>query len=122
MFSNKRILITGHTGFKGFWLSSILNYLNADIYGISIGIPTDPSIYKTAKDNVFKEDIRLDICNRKELAKHFVRIKPDLIFHLAAQPLVSASYEFPDETINTNALGTVSVLQAIRKLENNVVA
>jgi len=122
MFSNKKILITGHTGFKGFWLSCILNYLNADIYGISIDIPTEPSIYKTAKANLFKEDIRLDVCNGKELTKHVVRIKPDFIFHLAAQPLVSVSYELPDETIKTNALGTVSILQAIRKLENNVVA
>ena len=122
MFAQKKILVTGHTGFKGFWLSCILNYLNADVYGISIGIPSEPSIYKLSKNKVFCEDIRLDICDGKELTENILRIKPDFIFHLAAQPLVSVSYQSPVETMQTNALGTINMLEAVRRLENEVTA
>lgn len=113
-YKGKKVLITGHTGFKGSWLSIWLDMLGANVIGISL----DP---KTEKDNfnlsgIGKKitDIRADIRGFNELLEIFQNEKPEIVFHLAAQPLVLEGYNNPLETFETNTLGTVNVLEAIR--------
>lgn len=118
-FNNKKVLITGHTGFKGSWLTQWLLLHKAKVYGISDTIPTSPSLFEILKlSKSLEEDIRIDITDGKDLISNIKRIKPDFIFHLAAQPIVSLSYEDPVETIRTNVMGTVNLLEACRYLKN----
>ena len=112
-FSNKRVLVTGHTGFKGSWLGYSLKFMNADIFGISLDIPTSPSHYMLDK-SIYIEDLRLDIRNLNEIKNAIREISPDFIFHLAAQPIVLDSYEDPVKTFETNTIGTLNVLESIR--------
>lgn len=112
---NKKILITGHTGFKGSWLCHILLLNNAKIYGISKDIPTKPSIFRDSNLKNKIKSFKLDIKNRKKFIILFNKIKPDLIFHLAAQPLVITSYKDPVNTINSNIIGTINILEALRQ-------
>ena len=117
IFKNKKVLITGHTGFKGSWLTLSLKFLGADILGVSKNIPSVPSNYvlsKTSQGIISKE---LDITNFKKLKKIVNTFKPDFIFHLAAQSLVKKSYELPLETWQTNVLGTINLLESIRGLK-----
>ena len=120
-FRNKKVLITGNTGFKGSWLSSWLLKLGAKVYGLSNGIPTDPSLYEilSLKNKIkhYDADVR-DLDRIKEI---FQEVAPDFIFHLAAQSIVSKSYEDPISTISTNVIGTSVVLEALRKLENDCI-
>jgi CDP-glucose 4,6-dehydratase len=115
-FTNKKVLITGHTGFKGSWLTSWLLNLQADVYGISKDIPTQPSMYEelklSEKITSFTEDIR----NYKRLKDIVSKINPDFIFHMAAQPIVATSYTDPIDTITSNVLGTAHVLDVLREL------
>lgn len=120
-FENKKILISGHTGFKGSWLSLWMKMLGAKVYGISISIPTNPSHYELLKLNLEK-DIRMDIYDSKKVLDTISEIKPDYVFHLAAQPLVTLSYENPLETFQTNVIGTVNLLESLRKIENECIA
>ncbi|MFT4804079.1 MAG: CDP-glucose 4,6-dehydratase [Psychroserpens sp.] len=119
IYNGKRVLITGHTGFKGSWLTTWLLHLGADIYGVSKDIPTNPSMFKAlglgSHINHHFEDIRNIDAMRAILNK----VKPDFIFHLAAQAIVSDSYENPLETISTNVMGTANVLELARSLEHN---
>ena len=111
-------LITGHTGFKGSWLSLMLNMQGHTLSGISLD-PPEKSLFNEAKlSEVFKNDFRMDICNRKEIEEKIAKIDPEVIIHLAAQPLVRESYKFPIETFDTNVLGTLNVLEATRSLKN----
>ena len=87
IFQNKTVIITGHTGFKGSWLSVWLNMLGANVHGISNEIPTSPSHYELHKD-VFFNDSRLDVRNFNDVKNFLKEVKPDFIFHLAAQPIV----------------------------------
>lgn len=114
VFKGKKILVTGHTGFKGSWLCSWLIYLGAKVYGVSIDIPTKPSIFESANLKNRLIDYRLDVINTDEFIDLFNTIKPDFVFHLAAQPIVSDSYENPTLTWRTNTMGTMSVLEALR--------
>ena len=117
IFKNKRVLITGHTGFKGSWLTLSLKLLGANILGVSKDIPSVPSNYvlsKTSKGIISK---KVDITDYKKLKKIVSTFKPDFIFHLAAQSLVKKSYELPLETWQTNVLGTINVLESIRGLK-----
>lgn len=117
-WKDKKVLITGHTGFKGSWLCSILISLGADVKGISNGIPTEPSLFKIL-DLEDKTDSKfIDIRNRKNLIDCIKEFKPDILFHLAAQPLVRYSYLQPNETYSTNVMGTLNVLESIR--ESNI--
>ena len=122
IFKGKKILITGHTGFKGAWLTQWLLKMDAKILGISKGIPTKPSLYKELKLNKEIKSIYLDISKADRLEKEVIKFQPDFIFHLAAQSLVKESYLNPIETWKTNTLGSVYLLNAIRKLKKNVYA
>ena len=119
-FKNKKILITGHTGFKGLWLTTILLSLDARIIGISL----KPNLYqkkilkKLAGKNI--KNYFFDIYNKTKLKKILIQNQPDYIFHLAAQPIVSESYKNPLLTWKTNVIGTGNLLDSIRLLKKNV--
>lgn len=119
VYKNKTVIVTGHTGFKGAWLSSWLIKLGANVIGISKDIPTEPSLFNIKNLNSKLKDYRFDIVDSKLLSDLFLKHKPDFIFHLAAQPIVSVSYANPIDTLTTNIIGTANILEAIRKLENN---
>ena len=120
-FKNKKVIITGHTGFKGSWLSLWMSMLGAEVSGISISIPTNPSHFELLNLKI-KNDIRVDIYNSKKIEDIISRIKPDYVFHLAAQPLVALSYQNPLETFQTNVVGTANLLEALRELKNECIA
>lgn len=122
VFKNAKVLVIGHTGFKGSWLSLWLSHLGADVTGISLDVPTDPSHFEAAKLSDLLQDNRLDVRNETELSSKIQDIQPDFVFHLAAQPLVRRSYDNPLETWQTNTMGTVNVLQALRQLKKPTVA
>jgi len=122
IYKNKAILVTGHTGFKGTWLSLWLKQLGASVSGASIDIPSEPSHFNAAKLTEQINDHRLDIRDGDALKKLIQDIQPDFVFHLAAQALVRPSYENPLETMATNAMGSANVLDALRALEKPVVA
>jgi CDP-glucose 4,6-dehydratase len=121
-FKNKKVLITGNTGFKGSWLSAWLIGLEADVYGISKDIPTNPSMFDVLnlKDKIthFNEDVR-DYATIKGVIK---KIKPDFLFHMAAQPIVVTSYRDPVDTISTNVMGTTNILEALREINHKCTA
>ncbi len=113
----KRVLVTGHTGFKGSWLTQWLILLQAEVYGYALDPPTSPSLYYQL-GNESKIGSKIDdIRNFKGLKNYIKRIKPDIIFHLAAQSLVRDSYTNPLETLETNVNGTANVLEAVRQLK-----
>lgn len=116
-YRNKRVLVTGHTGFKGSWLAEWLHLMQAEVVGCSLDPPTNPSLFSQIGLQSRVEDHRLDIRDRESVAKLIRSCQPDLIFHLAAQPLVRESYLTPVETIEVNVLGTVNVMDALRGLE-----
>ena len=122
IFNNKKILITGNTGFKGSWLTIWLNLLGAKLYGLSNNIPTKPSLYEEGNlDGVIQNNI-LDIRDLTKVSNLINTIQPDFIFHLAAQPLVSASYINPSDTWQTNVMGTVNVLDSLRVLDKKCIS
>jgi CDP-glucose 4,6-dehydratase len=119
-YKNKRVLITGNTGFKGSWLSIWLLSIGAKVYGISKDIPTKPSLYKQAKLDKKINTYFLDIKNIKELNKTINKIKPQIIFHLAAQAIVSKSFKKPLETFYSNSIGTANLLEYLRITKNKI--
>ena len=121
IFKGSKVLITGHTGFKGSWLSMWLIKLGADVVGLSMDIPTDPSHYSAAKLSAKIEDHVVDLRDANAVQLLINKIQPDFVFHLAAQALVRHSYENPLETITTNALGSVNILEAVRVINKKVV-
>ena len=119
VYKGKKVLVTGHTGFKGSWLCEWLLALGAEVYGFSNGIPTNPSLFKQLRiGKRIALDLRGDIRDRAAVKKAITAIRPDFVFHLAAQPLVRLSYEQPVETFDTNIMGTIHVLDALRSLKN----
>ncbi|MDR0312081.1 MAG: CDP-glucose 4,6-dehydratase [Treponema sp.] len=113
-YKNKRVFITGHTGFKGTWLCHILLEAGADITGYSLTPPTDPSLFEQTGIEKDISSLIADIRDRDKLIKKVIETKPDIVFHLAAQPLVRLSYREPALTYETNVMGTVNILEAIR--------
>lgn len=111
IYRSRRIAITGHTGFKGSWLSVWLTDLGAIVSGFSLDVPTNPSHY-TDMNLQLEDDLRGDVGNRMELAEFIKRTKPELVIHMAAQSLVRPSYEDPLNTFATNTMGTANVLNA----------
>ena len=122
LFKNKTVLVTGHTGFKGSWLTSWLVLLGAKVIGLSINIPTTPSHFKATKLQDKINHKRMDIRNLKLLKKTFKKYQPDYVFHLAAQALVKKSYSDPIYTWETNTIGTLNVLEALRGIKKNCIA
>jgi len=121
-FKNKKVLITGHTGFKGSWLTLWLNLLGAKVIGISKNLPTKPSHFDSLKLKKKIIDKRLDIRNFLKLYKIFTKYKPDIVFHLAAQSLVKKSYDSPLETFNSNSIGTLNLLECLRKINHKCIS
>ena len=120
-FKNKVVMITGHTGFKGSWLSAWMKILGAKIIGVSDGEVSIPSHYSLFRD-LFFDDKLIDIRDSKKVYEIIDEAKPDYLFHLAAQPIVLESYKSPLETFNVNTMGTGNILDALRRLNNNCVA
>lgn len=121
-FFKKRVLIIGHTGFKGSWLSLWLQMHGAKVIGISNDIPTKPSNYKVSQVNNYLKNIELDIRNLSKLKKTIKKLKPDFVFHLAAQALVKEAFLNPIKTWETNVLGTVNVLESLKEMKKKCVA
>ncbi|EJE7233289.1 CDP-glucose 4,6-dehydratase [Clostridium sporogenes] len=113
-YKGKKVLVTGHTGFKGSWLSIWLKKLGAHVIGYSLEAPTEPSLFKICKLDKKITSIIGDIRDDVKLNETFEKYKPDIVFHLAAQPLVRVSYKEPKETYETNVMGTVNILEAAK--------
>jgi CDP-glucose 4,6-dehydratase len=116
-WKNRKVLITGHTGFKGSWLSLWLQHLGAEVVGVSLDPPTVPSLFKQAKIESGMVSLYEDIRNGEAVKKIFKKHRPEIVFHLAAQSLVRYSYRNPVETYETNVMGTLHVLEGIRSIE-----
>tara|TARA_B100000989_G_scaffold82356_1_gene58885 strand:+ start:12691 stop:13770 length:1080 start_codon:yes stop_codon:yes gene_type:complete len=119
-YKGKKVLITGHTGFKGSWLSAWLINLGSEVYGISDDIPTSPSNFEAIKLQDRMQDFRVDLLDLEKIKKIIYKIKPDYVFHLGAQALVKLSYENPLKTININAIGTANILESLREIDHQV--
>ncbi len=117
-FQGKRVLVTGHTGFKGSWMVLWLTKLNAKVTGYSLPAPTTPSMFELCNiDELIDHNIG-DVNNGEAVNAIVSKVKPDLIIHMAAQPLVQHSYQEPLSTLSTNVIGTANVLEAARKLNH----
>jgi CDP-glucose 4,6-dehydratase len=110
----RRVLLTGHTGFKGSWLSLWLASLGAEVVGLSVDVPTEPSMYRLAGLEESMEWIRADVRDFESLRLAVGRTRPEIVIHMAAQSLVRRSFEDPRETYETNVMGTVNLLEAVR--------
>jgi CDP-glucose 4,6-dehydratase len=113
-WNNRRVLITGHTGFKGSWLSLWLVHLGARVSGIALAPSTRPNLFELARLQELLEHRVGDICHTETVAEVFRSYQPEVVFHLAAQPIVRRSYYDPITTFVTNVIGTANVLEAIR--------
>ena len=117
-WSGKKVFVTGHTGFKGSWLCIFLKILGAKVTGYALQPKTNPSLFKLAKiEEILEKSIYADIRDYERLIKEIKKSKANIIFHLAAQPLVRYSYIKPKETFETNILGTLNILESVRKIK-----
>lgn len=117
IYSGKRVLVTGHTGFKGSWLCEWLLALGAEVHGIALQPPTKPSLFEALKLTSRMHSVIGDIRDKALVHRVVDESRADFLFHLAAQPLVRLSYELPLETYETNVMGTAQVLEAVRLLK-----
>ena len=117
-FRGKKILVTGNTGFKGCWMSEILCLLGAEVIGVALPPDTNPNMYEAIHLENIVEQVFLDIRKFDTLLQVFNRTKPDMVFHLAAQPIVLDSYDDPRYTYDVNVMGTVNVCECVRKTES----
>ncbi len=115
-WQNKRVFVTGHTGFKGSWLSLWLQHMGAKVKGYSLTPPTEPNLFQVANVAEGMASEIGDIRDDQQLLKSISTFKPEIVFHLAAQPLVRLSYSEPVETYSTNVMGTVYILEAVRQV------
>jgi CDP-glucose 4,6-dehydratase len=113
-WKNKNVLITGHSGFKGGWLTLWLHKFGANVTGISLAPETNPNLFSEANIQELCSSKFIDICNLEALKSEIRNIQPEIIIHLAAQPLVRRSYEQPIKTFDTNILGSINLLEAAR--------
>ena len=114
-YKGKKVLITGHTGFKGSWLTLWLTELGAHVYGYALEPPTHPSLFEILGLEKVIEHELADIRDTRRLKEAIQRIKPDIVFHLAAQSLVGKSYIDPFQTVEVNTLGTINLMEAVRQ-------
>jgi CDP-glucose 4,6-dehydratase len=120
-YQNRRVLVTGHTGFKGAWLSLWLKKLGAKATGLALSSPTNPNLHAVIQPGTFEREFTCDIRDAKALAAAVREAQPEIIFHLAAQPLVRLSYNEPLSTLDTNVTGTAHLLEAVRAAAINCV-
>ncbi len=113
-YKNKSILITGHTGFKGAWLCKMLLNAGADVTGYALEPPTDPNLFGLCKLDKYMRSIIGDIRDLEQLQQIFKKVKPEIVIHMAAQPIVRDSYKSPVYTYDVNVMGTVNVLECVR--------
>jgi len=116
IYQDRKVLITGHTGFKGSWLCLLLHQLGADVYGYALEPPTQPSLFEGAKIDELITSYFGDIRNLEYLNQVIKKVEPEIVIHLAAQPLVRESYKNPVETYSINVMGTVNLLEACRNI------
>jgi CDP-glucose 4,6-dehydratase len=121
-YKGRRVLITGHTGFKGSWLSYILDSIGAEILGYSLEPNTEPSLFKSLSFSKKFNSIIGDIRNKEKLKETVQSFKPEFIFHMAAQPLVIESYKNPKETFDINFTGTLNLLEILKDYNQKVQA
>jgi CDP-glucose 4,6-dehydratase len=117
-WQGRRVLVTGHTGFKGGWLALWLREMGADVTGFALPAPTDPSLFEQLRLAELISHVEGDVRNPGALERAIAEAQPELVFHLAAQPLVRYSYANPVETYATNVMGTVHLLDACRRVES----
>ena len=120
-YQNKKVLITGHTGFKGAWLAAILHTLNAEIKGYALRPEYINGLYEILQPTINIQSVIADIRDKQNLQKEIENFQPDFIFHLAAQPLVRHSYEIPAETFDVNVVGTANVLESVIRLKKKCI-
>ena len=113
-YKNKRVLVTGHTGFKGSWLCRMLVGAGAAVTGYALAPPTKPSLFELAGIEKGMDSVIGDIRDLPHLKQVFERCRPEVVFHLAAQPIVRDSYKDPVYTYETNVMGTVNVCECVR--------
>ena len=117
-WKQKKVLLTGHTGFKGSWLSLWLQELGAEIVGYSNSIPTEPSLFKIANVEDGMQSVIADVRDLEKLKEEISNFEPEIIFHLAAQSLVQDSYNEPLETFSTNVMGTVNLFEVVKTCQS----
>ncbi len=117
-YKNRKILITGHTGFKGSYMCRVLLELGAEVWGYALDPPTEPSLFELCSLSREVNSVKGDIRDLASLKKVFEEAKPEIVIHMAAQPIVRTSYEKPVETFETNVMGTVNVLECCRSTDS----
>ena len=117
-FKDKKVLLTGHTGFKGSWMSRILVGAGAKLIGYSLNPPTDPNLFTLADIENKMHSVIGDIRDLSKLKQVFAEVQPEIVIHMAAQPIVRASYKDPVYTYETNVMGTVNILECVRLTES----
>ena len=122
IFKNKRVFITGHTGFKGSWMTKWLSMLDAEVKGYALATENDFDLFYPAEIESCCKSIIANVLDLEKLELEIHNFEPDFVFHLAAQPLVRLSYDIPIDTFNVNIMGTAHVLEAIRGLNKPVIA
>ncbi|MEG2340884.1 MAG: CDP-glucose 4,6-dehydratase [Odoribacter sp.] len=118
VYKGKKVLVTGNTGFKGSWLTTWLLELGAEVYGISKDVPTSPSMFEVLHLNEKIHHYEANVRDYDNLYQIINKISPDFVFHLAAQAIVSTSYKNPTDTIATNVIGTMNVLEVLRQINH----
>lgn len=117
-YKGKKVLITGHTGFKGSWMCKVLSMAGAEVVGYALEAPTNPSLFDMLELDKKVESICGDVRDLEHLIQAFEKYQPEIVFHMAAQPIVRESYVNPVYTYETNVMGTVNVLECIRKTDS----
>jgi CDP-glucose 4,6-dehydratase len=115
---NKRVLVTGHSGLKGGWISLLLNKLDAKVYGLSLPPIYKPNLFEAANIESISETVFFDLRNIAQLGKYLETVSPEIVIHMAAQPLVRASYADPITTLQTNIIGTANLFEGLRNLKS----
>ena len=117
-YKNKKVLITGHTGFKGSWMCQTLLMAGADVTGYALEMSTEPDLFRLCRLDTRMHSVLGDIRDLEKLRRTFSEIQPEIVIHMAAQPLVRESYKNPVYTYETNVMGTVNVLECVRQINS----